>query len=98
MPSTKAYEYTFDNLAKLMERFIKQLGLSQYSLYLIDYGVPVGYRLANQHPERVEALVVQNGNAYVEGLREFLGFNPQILGSAASNAKRQRRDSACVVL
>ncbi len=71
MPSTEAFEYTFDNLAKLMEGFVRQLGLNRYSLYLMDYGAPVGFRLASQHPERVEALIVQNGNAYVEGLREF---------------------------
>ncbi len=62
---------TFDNLAKVMEGFIQRLGLKRYSLYVMDYGAPVGFRLASQNPERVEALIVQNGNAYVEGLREF---------------------------
>jgi pimeloyl-ACP methyl ester carboxylesterase len=71
MPSPEEFEYTFDNLAEVMEGFVQRLGLNRYSLYLMDYGAPVGFRLASQHPERVDALIVQNGNAYVEGLREF---------------------------
>jgi pimeloyl-ACP methyl ester carboxylesterase len=50
---------------------VEQLGLTRYSLYVMDYGAPVGYRLALRHPDRVQALIVQNGNAYDEGLREF---------------------------
>jgi len=71
MPSVDEFDYTFDNLAHVMERFVEKLGLSHYSLYLMDYGAPIGFRLAVQNPERVDALIVQNGNAYVEGLREF---------------------------
>ena len=70
-PSMAEFEYTFDNLAKTMEGFIDKLGITQYSLYLMDYGAPVGFRLAANHPERVQSLIVQNGNAYKEGLREF---------------------------
>src|SRR5260370_39822440 len=51
-----------------MDDFVNQLGLTKYSLYVQDYGAPVGYRLASQNPERVQALIVQNGNAYAEGL------------------------------
>ena len=51
-----------------MEHFIQKVGLKKYSLYLMDYGAPVGFRLAASHPERVEALIIQNGNAYVEGI------------------------------
>jgi pimeloyl-ACP methyl ester carboxylesterase len=68
MPSRKDFAYTFDNLAAVVEEFTTTLGLSRYALYVQDYGAPVGYRLASGHPERVTAIVVQNGNAYDEGL------------------------------
>jgi pimeloyl-ACP methyl ester carboxylesterase len=71
MPTVDEFEYTFNHLAEVMEGFIEKLGLKQYSLYVMDYGAPVGFRLAVKHPERVQALIVQNGNAYEEGLREF---------------------------
>jgi pimeloyl-ACP methyl ester carboxylesterase len=71
MPSPDAFDYTFDHLAGVMERFTERLGLGRYSLYVQDYGAPIGFRLAVRHPERVQALVIQNGNAYEEGLREF---------------------------
>ena len=67
-PSIDQFSYTFDHLAQVMEDFVDQLGLTKYTLYVQDYGAPVGYRLASQHPERVQALIVQNGNAYAEGL------------------------------
>lgn len=70
-PSVNSFAYTFDNLANVMEAFIAKLGVEQYSLYVMDYGAPVGFRLAAKHPERVQSLIVQNGNAYQEGLREF---------------------------
>lgn len=71
MPDHKSYAYTFENYADIVDKLAEQLGVSKYSLYVMDYGAPVGYRLALRHPERVQALVVQNGNAYDEGLREF---------------------------
>ncbi len=71
MPAVDEFEYTFERFAELMEGLTEKLSLETYSLYLMDYGAPVGYRLAVKHPERVEALLVQNGNAYDEGLREF---------------------------
>jgi pimeloyl-ACP methyl ester carboxylesterase len=71
MPTVDQFEYTFDRLADVMDQFVQQLGLTKYSLYVMDYGAPVGFRLALKHPERVQALIVQNGNAYEEGLREF---------------------------
>ncbi|MET0552023.1 MAG: alpha/beta hydrolase [Vicinamibacteria bacterium] len=71
MPPLADFDYSFDRLAGVMERFTERLGLSRYSLYVQDYGAPVGFRLAVRHPERVQALVIQNGNAYDEGLREF---------------------------
>lgn len=71
MPRVTEFDYTFDRLAEVMENFIEAIGLKRYSLYVMDYGAPIGYRIAVRHPERVEALIVQNGNAYEEGLREF---------------------------
>jgi pimeloyl-ACP methyl ester carboxylesterase len=71
MPDRAAFAYTFENLTNVVERLGEQLGLGTFSLYLMDYGAPVGYRLALRRPDQVQALVVQNGNAYEEGLREF---------------------------
>jgi pimeloyl-ACP methyl ester carboxylesterase len=73
-PSTSRFTYTFDRLADVMERFTEALGLSRYALYVFDYGAPVGLRLAIRHPERITAIVSQNGNAYEDGLSE--GWNP----------------------
>jgi len=70
-PGFEEFDYTFDNLANITQQFIDELGLKRYSLYLMDYGAPIGFRLAVRHPERINSLIVQNGNAYVEGLREF---------------------------
>lgn len=67
-PSVDEFDYSFDNLANVVEKFTEQLQLKKYSLYLMDYGAPVGFRLAVKHPERVDSLIIQNGNAYDEGL------------------------------
>ena len=74
MPDVSEFDYSFANLAEVMDGFTQALGLESYSLYVMDYGAPVGLRLALKHPERVESLIVQNGNAYEEGLLEF--WNP----------------------
>ncbi len=71
MPTVDQFHYTFDNLAKVMEQFIQKVGFKSYSLYMMDYGAPVGFRLAVSHPERIDSLIIQNGNAYEEGLGEF---------------------------
>lgn len=70
MPPHEDFEYSFDNLANVIDRFTEQIGLATYALYVQDYGAPIGFRLASAHPERITALVVQNGNAYEEGLDE----------------------------
>jgi pimeloyl-ACP methyl ester carboxylesterase len=67
-PPRAGFEYSFDNLAKVIGGFVDALGLTRYALYIFDYGAPTGLRLAMKHPERVTAIVTQNGNAYVEGL------------------------------
>ncbi|MBD2451387.1 alpha/beta hydrolase [Nostoc sp. FACHB-152] len=71
MPSVNEFDYTFDRLAEIVEKFIDAIALKKYSLYVMDYGAPIGYRIAAKYPERVQSLIVQNGNAYEEGLREF---------------------------
>ena len=68
MPGRERFAYTFDNLAKVIDEFTEKVGLSNYAIYVQDYGAPVGYRLAAAHPERITTIVVQNGNAYEEGL------------------------------
>jgi len=68
MPTVDQFSYTFDNLAEVMSKFTEKVGLQKYTLYVMDYGAPVGYRLATKYPDRVQAIVVQNGNAYDEGL------------------------------
>ena len=68
MPTVDEFDYTFDHLADIVDTLVGRLGIDRYSLYLMDYGAPVGFRLAVRHPERVDALIVQNGNAYDEGL------------------------------
>lgn len=74
MPGLDEFDYSFDGLANVAEKFVDKVGLEKYSLYLMDYGAPIGYRLATRRPERVESLIIQNGNAYDEGLRDF--WNP----------------------
>jgi pimeloyl-ACP methyl ester carboxylesterase len=71
MPDHRNFAYTFANYAEIVDKLVEQLGISKYSMYVMDYGAPVGYRLALRHPERVQALIVQNGNAYDEGLLKF---------------------------
>ena len=68
-PDVKEFEYTFDNLAAHVEELLfKNLGLKQFSIYVQDYGAPIGYRIASKHPEAIQGIVVQNGNAYAEGI------------------------------
>ena len=73
-PDRERFRYTFDNLAKVIDRFTQVIGLDRFALYVFDYGAPVGFRLALAHPERITAVISQNGNAYVEGLSD--GWNP----------------------
>ena len=68
MPSVDEFDYSFDNIANIVDKFIDKIGLESYSLYLMDYGAPIGFRIATKHPERVEGLIIQNGNAYDEGI------------------------------
>lgn len=69
-PSREDYTYTFDNISKTIETFLDQRGITRFSLFIQDYGAPVGLRIAVRHPERIQSLIVQNGNAYEEGLNK----------------------------
>jgi pimeloyl-ACP methyl ester carboxylesterase len=74
MPAHDKFAYTFDRLAAVIDRFTEVIGLKRYAVYVFDYGAPTGFRLAVKHPDRITAIISQNGNAYVEGLSE--GWNP----------------------
>lgn len=69
-PAMADFDYTFDNMANVVEKFIDQKGIKKYSLYVMDYGAPIGYRIFAKQPNQVQALIIQNGNAYEEGLGE----------------------------
>ena len=71
VPDRKDFSYTFENMTTIVEKLLAKLDISAYSLYVMDYGAPIGYRLALRHPEQITGLVVQNGNAYEEGLLAF---------------------------
>jgi len=71
MPDRAQFRYSFSHFADITDTLLTRLGVTHYALYVMDYGAPVGYRVALKHPERVTALVIQNGNAYEEGLQEF---------------------------
>lgn len=71
IPDRAKFRYSFAHFAEVTDALLTRLGAKRYALYVMDYGAPVGYRLALAHPQRVTALVVQNGNAYTEGLKEF---------------------------
>jgi pimeloyl-ACP methyl ester carboxylesterase len=74
LPARDQFAYTFDNLAKVIDRFTEVVGLHRFAIYIFDYGAPTGLRIAMAHPERVTAIISQNGNAYEEGLSD--GWNP----------------------
>jgi pimeloyl-ACP methyl ester carboxylesterase len=93
MPSIADFDYTFDRLADIVSRFLEQKRIEKYAIYIQDYGSPVGFRLATRHPERIQAIISQNGNAYDEGLSPFWAEflypfwkdrNPQTEAKAAS--------------
>ena len=74
MPDRSRFTYTFKNIAKVIERFTEVIALRRFAVYVFDYGAPTGFRLAVSHPERITAIISQNGNAYEEGLSE--GWKP----------------------
>ena len=74
MPARGTFSYTFENIAAIIDRFTEIIGLKKFAIYVFDYGAPTGFRIAAKHPERITAIISQNGNAYEEGLSE--GWNP----------------------
>lgn len=74
MPSRDSFRYTFENIANIIDRFTETIGFDRFAMYIFDYGAPTGLRIALKHPERVTAIISQNGNAYAEGLSD--GWNP----------------------
>jgi pimeloyl-ACP methyl ester carboxylesterase len=74
MPPREKFRYTFDNIADVIDRFSEVIGFDRFAVYLFDYGAPTGFRLAVRHPERITAIISQNGNAYEEGLSD--GWTP----------------------
>jgi pimeloyl-ACP methyl ester carboxylesterase len=73
-PPREKFSYTFDNIARVIDRFTEVIGFDRFAVYVFDYGAPTGFRLAVRHPERITAIISQNGNAYEEGLSE--GWTP----------------------
>jgi pimeloyl-ACP methyl ester carboxylesterase len=74
MPARSKFSYTFENIAGVIDRFTEVVGSKRFAIYVFDYGAPVGFRIAAKHPDRITAIISQNGNAYEEGLSE--GWNP----------------------
>ncbi len=88
MPAREKFKYTFDNVARVMERFTEVIGLDWFALYVFDYGAPTGFRIAMRHPERISAIISQNDNAYEEGLSD--AWNPiRAYWQAPSQANRE---------
>jgi pimeloyl-ACP methyl ester carboxylesterase len=87
MPARSEFKYTFDNIAGVIDRFTEVIDLKRFAIYVFDYGAPTGFRLALRHPERVSAIISQNGNAYEEGLSD--GWTPiRAYWQEASEANR----------
>jgi pimeloyl-ACP methyl ester carboxylesterase len=74
LPPRSEFNYTFENIADVIDRFTEVVGFDKFAVYIFDYGAPTGLRIALKHPERITAIISQNGNAYEEGLSE--GWNP----------------------
>ncbi len=93
-PPRGEYDYTFDSLAATIDGFTQALGLERFAIYVFDYGAPVGFRIASAHPERITAIITQNGNAYEDGLTEAWGP----IRAYWSEASSENRDALRVLL
>ena len=89
MPARSAFIYTFENIANVIDRFTEVIGLKRFAIYVFDYGAPTGFRIAAKHPERITAVISQNGNAYLEGLSD--GWNP--IRAYWQDASQKNRDA-----
>ncbi|CAM6054203.1 unnamed protein product [Sphagnum tenellum] len=91
MPERSSFAYTFENMTNVVEEFIEKLGVEKFSMYVMDYGAPIGYRLALRHPERIKGIIIQNGNAYEEGLKEFWDPIKKYWGDASPENRQALR-------
>lgn len=89
-PSIDEFEYSFDHLAEVIDAFLETIGVVKYSIYIQDYGSPVGFRLFLKHPDRIQAIITQNGNAYVEGLSSFWGESIEPYWKAKTDANEKK--------
>jgi pimeloyl-ACP methyl ester carboxylesterase len=88
MPSRPKFKYTFENIANIIDKFTEIVGFDKFAVYIFDYGAPIGLRVALKHPERITAIISQNGNAYEEGLSD--GWQPiQAYWQDPSKANRE---------
>lgn len=94
MPLVDKFSYTFDRLSDIVDKFTSQIGLKTYSMYVADYGAPIGYRIAAAHPERIESIIVQNGNAYAEGIANPFWDPMRALWADKSDANKERLKAA----
>ncbi len=90
MPLVDEFEYSFDNLASIVDGFTVEVGLTRFAVYLQDYGAPIGFRIAAAHPERITGLIIQNGNAYVEGLETFWDPIKAYWAAPSSSERREQ--------
>lgn len=93
MPSPSDFDYSFANIATIVDRLLQRKGISRYALYVMDYGAPVGFRVFAMHPERVTGLIIQNGNAYDEGLQEFWDPIKAYWADPSDNNRESLRDT-----
>jgi pimeloyl-ACP methyl ester carboxylesterase len=94
MPERDTFAYTFDNIARVIDRFTEVIGLARFAIYVFDYGAPTGFRLATWHPDRITAIISQNGNAYAEGLSD--GWKP--IRAYWEDPSQANRDALCAFL
>jgi pimeloyl-ACP methyl ester carboxylesterase len=94
MPPRDKFAYTFDRVADVIDRFTEVIGLERFAIYVFDYGAPTGFRIALKHPERITAIISQNGNAYEEGLSD--GWNP--IRAYWQDASPKNREALCAFL
>jgi pimeloyl-ACP methyl ester carboxylesterase len=94
MPPRDAFPYTFAKLAEVIGHFTEAVNLKRLAIYIFDYGAPVGLRIALKHPERIAAIISQNGNAYEEGLSD--GWNPiRLIGESLPRPTGTRCEASC---
>ena len=96
MPTHDKFKYTFDNIAKVIERFTEVIGFDRFAVYVFDYGAPTGFRFAVRHPERITGIISQNGNGYEEGLSD--GWTPsEPIGKIRHNPIVRRFAHSCLL-